>query len=136
MLCYLKPARDCLCSQTFQDPATTTSKAAKAKRCDLVAFTHLQKEIKYPVVLFVLWSWRLLETSSTAIATLFLGSDGLTHHVWISSRDYHISVLPASKLPVSELSSLVPLLFSLSSTDFNDRNISEKWIKLSKKTTN
>lgn len=81
----------------------------KGKGCGLVAFTHFQREVKYPVVLLVPWSWQLLETSSTAIATFFLGSDGLTHHVWISSRAYHTHVLPASKLPILKLCSLVLL---------------------------
>lgn len=108
-LCYFKPACDCLHSQTFQDPATTTTKVAKGKGCGLVAFTHFQSEVKYPVVFLVPWSWQLLETSSTAIVTFFLGPDALTHHVWISSRAYHTHVLPASKLPISKLCSLVPL---------------------------
>lgn len=107
MLCYVKPDRDCLRSQAFQDPATTTSKVAKAKGCGLAAFTHSQSEVSIP--------WRFLCPVCCSPPRLLLlhqslRSHGLTHHVQLSSRASYRGVFSASKLPNSKLTSSVPLL--------------------------
>lgn len=48
VLCYIKPKCDSLHSWAFQDPATTTSKVAKAKGCGLVALTPFKSEVSIP----------------------------------------------------------------------------------------